>query len=516
MSAEPARIEEPFAAAREEYREIEAYLGSKETRGMRHSDLERELEKRGRELMRQLLQAHLEVRGPGEAEGPVEGSDGVVREQERVHERGLETVFGEVKVERLGYGAEGTDSLHPLDAELNLPKELYSHEVRRRVAAAVAEGSFDKAVAGLEETTGAKVGKRQMEELAARAAQDFDAFYEARGSAWSSEREKMGAVLVISVDGKGVVMRRSDLREATRKRAEASRHKLQTRLSRGEKRNSKRMATVATVYTIAPYVRRPEDVVRTLAPHNEREDTSRPRPEHKRVWASVEKTPEEVIKEAIREARSRDPDGRKQWVALVDGSLSQLKILRQLLRRYGVRAPIVVDFIHVSEYVWKAGTALHGESNPELDTWVSERLLQILHNRCGHVAAGMRRSATLREFSSKARKAVDRCADYLLKNSRFIQYEGFLTLGVPIATGVVEGACRYLIKDRMDVTGARWSLAGAEAVLKLRALRASGDFDAYWRFHEEQEYHRNHVVHYALGKVVPVHREKRPRLKLIK
>jgi hypothetical protein len=516
MSALPAQIQEPFAEAGEKFSQMEAYLVSKDARSLTHSELERELEKQGRELMRLLLQSHLEVRGPGEAVGEVKGSDGVAREQGRLHQRGLETVFGEVNVERVGYGAEGVDSLHPLDADLNLPGELYSHEVRHRVAEAAGQGSFDKVVELLSKHTGARVGKRQVEELAARASQDFDAFYQERQAA-ALRPATTGSILVMTADSKGVVMRREDLREATRKKAAATQHKFQTRLSKGEKRNAKRMATVAAVYSIAPHVRQPEDVVRVLAPHHEREGAHRPRPENKRVWASLEKTPEEVIKEAIREACSRDPQGRKRWVVLVDGSESQLEILRKLFRRYGVFAPLIVlDFVHVMEYVWKAGIALRGESNSKLDLWVSEHLLAILRGRTGHVAAGIRRSATRRGLDPDARLAVDRCADYLLKYIRYLHYDQYLAMGLPIATGVIEGACRYLIKDRMDLTGARWSLAGAEAVLRLRALDSSGDFDAYWRFHERQEYLRNHAARYADGEVIPVRDSKRHHLKLIK
>lgn len=518
MSALPAQTDEPFAAAHELVHKMESYLMSKDSRSLTHSELERELEKRGRELMRSLFQAHLDVRGPGEAVGPVQGSDGVAREHKRSHERGLETVFGEVEVHRVGYGADGVDSLHPLDADLNLPPELYSHEVRRRVAEEAARGSFAGAVGQLSEHTGAQVGKRQVEELAARAAQDFDAFYEARQGDAARFRSTTGSIVAISADGKGVVMRREDLREATRKKAETTKHKMLTRLSRGEKRNAKRMATVAAVYTIAPYVRQPEDIVRVLAPHNEREKASRPRPENKRVWASVEKTPEEVIRDAILEARCRDPEGKKQWVALVDGNRSQIKILHKLFQRYGfIGVPIVLDFVHVAEYMWKAGIALHGEGNPKLDIWMSTHLLGILRGRSGHVAAGIRRSATLQKLDRKARKAVDCCADYLLNHTRYMQYDKYLALGLPIATGVIEGACRYLIKDRMDITGARWSLVGAEAVLRLRALHSSGDFDEYWRFHEQQEYQRNHAARYAEQKVVPIRdSERHPHLKRVK
>ena len=222
-----------------------------------------------------------------------------------------------------------------------------------------------------------------------------------------------GSILAISVDGKGVVLRGEDLREATRQRAEASEHKLQKRLSKGEKRHAKRMATVAAVYTIAPQVRRPEEVMRVLAPQPQREEGKRPRPQHKRLWASLEKRPEEVIEQALGEARSRDPTGRKSWVVLVDGHRSQLKTLLRCLRRSGVGAPtIVLDFIHVSEYVWKAGMALHGEVHPKLEGWVSEHLLSILRGRSGYVAGGIRRSATRRGLEGKAREAVDRCANY--------------------------------------------------------------------------------------------------------
>src|SRR6059036_1532103 len=259
--------------------------------------------------MRQLLEAHVEVRGPGEAAAPVKGSDGEERLQQRLHERGLETVFGEVRIERAGYLAEGKTGLHPMDADLNLPKELYSHELRRRTAWAAAGNSFDEVIGLLRETTGAEVGKRQVEQLVVRAAEDFDAFYK-EGYEFR-QPERTGPLMVVTVDGKGVVMRHEDLREATQRKAETTQHKLTGRLSRGEKRNAKRMATVAAVYTIQPYSRRPEDVLGGLAPHHEQEGCRRPRPENKRVWASLEKPHEDVIKEAFREARRRDPEGHK-------------------------------------------------------------------------------------------------------------------------------------------------------------------------------------------------------------
>ena len=172
------------------------------------------------------------------------------------------------------------------------------------------------------------------------------------------------------------------------------------------------MATVAGVYTVAPYERTAEDVLRCMAPRNEKEKPDRPQPESKRVWASIEKTPKEVIKEAFREARMRDPEGRKQWVALVDGNEPQLDILTKCFQDEGYHPMIVVDFIHVAERVWKAGLDFHGEGTQELQTWVTTRLLAILRGRSSHVAAGMRRSATIHGLSEEARERIDSCANY--------------------------------------------------------------------------------------------------------
>ncbi len=506
----PAAV--PFREADMNFDDLKSFLLSQEAGSLSHSDLEREIEEKGRELLRTLLQAHLDQRGPGEVADPVRDAEGTTRSKTRLHERTLGSVFGSVEVSRTGYGGVGLESLHPLDAELNLPAERYSHELRRRCAVEASKGSFDEAVESVSNQSGTKVPKRQVEELVVRAATDFESYYEQQsGSVATSSSQD--SLLVLSFDGKGVAMLPKDLREPTRKAAEKRRHKLGKRLSKGEKRHAKRMATVAAVYTVAPHVREPEQVARGLAPIHVVENVKRPKPKDKRVWASLEKTPEEVIGQAFEEAQRRDPSHEKQWVALVDGNKTQLKILPQMAKRYGVALTVVLDLIHVTEYLWTASTAFHDEESRERENWVSTRLLRILCGQSSTVAGGIRRSATLRELDGKARQAVDSCCDYLLRHASYLRYDQYLTMGMPIATGVIEGTCRHLVKDRMELTGARWSLAGAEAVLRLRALRASGDFEEYWKFHEAQEYERNHAAHYA-GDRAPKTEKARPQGKM--
>ena len=508
----------PYAAAETAFTEIRAYACSREALQMSESDLERELHRRGQALMRKLLQGNLDQRSPGEAAGPVEGADGVERSERRVHERDVETIFGTVGVKRLGYARAGHESLHPLDAALNLPVERYSLEVRRQVAEAAASRSFDEALMDLSRHTGAEVPKRQAEQLAVRAAEDFDAFYEARRAA-AGEPAPDESVVVLTFDGKGVVLHRDDLREATRKAAERRRRQREQlsplgRLKPGEKKHSKRMATVAAVYTVAPFVRSAEEFLQGLMPRQPgdkpkkpkkaKTPAARPRPVAKRVWASLEREPAEVVAEALLEAERHDPERVKRWVVLVDGAETQLDLVETGAAAYGANVTVVLDIIHVVEYVWKAAGVFHREGSPELACWAWTRVRDILEGKARKVAASMRRAATVAGLSRETRQPVDTCADYLLKYAPYLHYDRYLAAGYPIATGVIEGACRHLVRDRMELTGARWRLVGAEAVLKLRALRASGDFDAYWAFHEAREYERNHAQRYADGIVPPV------------
>src|ERR1035438_5121086 len=153
---------------------------------------------------------------------------------------------------------------------------------------------------------------------------------------------------------------------------------------------------------------------------------------------------------------------------------------------------VVLDVIHVIHYLWTIATLLCRGAHKEADAWVGHLLVQLLTRHPLDVVATIRQTATNRQLANADRAALDKAVEYLHKNSLYIHYAQFLADGLPIATGVIEGACRYLVQDRMGITGARWGLAVAEAVLKLRAIRTSADWDAYWRFHLEKEHARNY------------------------
>ncbi len=490
---------EYYTPAREQFEHLLGRLMDKESQGLRHGEVETLVQGEGSELLRRVIQGHFDQRS---AEEPIRermvGEDGTARTHRREGcARGLETCFGEVRVTRWGYGARGLDSVFPLDAELNLPADKYSHGLRAAVTEEFIRGSFDEALGALVRAGGGRMAKRQAEELSVHLSQDFDGFY-AQSLIRSQVPEDEHKILVITADGKGIVMHPNGLRAATRQALEQERHKQQTRLSPGEKKNRKRMATVVSVYEVDPYPRIPEQI---LDPE-QKPPWKRPPPTNKRTWARVVADQGTVIEQGFEEAVRRDPDQRMRWVVLTDGQEDLLRQVYAAARRYKVDIIVVQDFVHVLEYLWSAGHALYPVSAEEREVWVMARAQAVLQGRAQDVAVGLRRAATRKQLSQSQRAPVDKAADYIDNNQQRLRYDMALAQGLPIATGVIEGACRHLVKDRMDITGARWGLERAEAILKLRSLKVSGDLTAYLAFHFEQEHKRNYP-----GPPVPLARD---------
>jgi hypothetical protein len=495
---------EAFAESGKRFGELEEWLSSEEAAGLQHGELEEQLEVRGRELLRQLFQDRLDLTASREVRrDDVAGEDGVVRTRaERGRTRPLMTRFGQVTVSRIACRSPGRCNVHPADAALNLPEEKHSHGLRKLVAVEAARGSIGDAQAAVTRAAGVTIGKRQMEELARRAAADVEAFYLQR----VIEPGTDGWPLILTFDGKGIVMLPDALRPATAKAAESMENKLATRLSPGEKNGRKRMAEVAGVYDAAPAPRVPEEIISTPAQkrkekaqagkRKERQQPRQPQARNKWLTASVTDDIPAVIAAAFDEAGRRDPRHERDWVVLIDGNNTQIGAVAAEAARRGVPVTVVIDFIHVLEYLRKAAWSFFDKGEPAAEEWVADQARKILHGKARQVAAGIRRRAATYGYSGTERAGADEAARYLDNKKDYLGYATALAKGWPIATGIIEGACRYLVKDRMDITGARWGLEGAEAILKLRALIANGDSDEYWRFHLHREHERIHHAKY--------------------
>ena len=224
-----------------------------------------------------------------------------------------------------------------------------------------------------------------------------------------------------------------------------------------------------------------------------------PAPKAKRKWltASVIEDAAAVITDVFDEAQRRDPNHERTWVALADGNNHQIDRIKKEAKARDIKVTILIDLVHVLKYLWGAAWNFFDEGDPAAETWVHDKALAVLQGKAGIVAAAIRRKATNLNLDPNQRANADRAADYLHNKRPYLDYPTALTNGWPIATGVIEGACRHLVKDRIDITGARWGLHGAEAILKLRAIRSNDDFPAYWDYHLAQERHRNHNSRHA-------------------
>jgi hypothetical protein len=473
---------EVFARAREAFAEAEGWLSGAGAAGLGHAALEKGIAARGREIQRLLLQDHLSALAAAEPRlARVTGPDGVERTQaERGRTRALASIFGPVTVSRIAYRAAGVAAVHPLDAELGLPPGRHSHGLAEMTAAEAVRVALEPGCAQVRARTGCRLGTRQAQQLARVAACDFDGFYASRPAPLAVP----GEVVVLSCDAKGIRMRPGELRPRAERAAAGSVPQQDGRLSQGEVRTRRRMAAVGAVWVITPAPRTAADI---LGPDPRAEG---PETRHKWLTASVAGDTAGVVAAVFAEADRRDPARERPWIALADGNKDQIAQIKAQAAARGITVTIIVDLIHVTGYLWDAAWCFFPRASPDAGGWVRARTAEILDGRAAGVAAALREAAA--GLGRTRRKTAARTAGYLEAKAPHLDYPEALTAGWPIATGVIEGACRHLVKDRMDITGARWGVATAEAILQLRALHANGDFDAYWDYHLRREHERNH------------------------
>jgi hypothetical protein len=457
---------------------------------------------RGRELLRGLLQVSLDAQAAAEVRVvQVTGADGAARRRaERGRARTVVTLFGEVTVTRIGYRAPGHPSLYPRDAVLSLPPCRYSWQLQRLAVMLARDGAYELAREFLAAATGITIGKRQLEQIAAAAAAGVPAFYAvpavaAREPAGPGEGEP--GPLGLSADGKGVAMRPESRRRRTRAPGQRVRN-FSTRPGIGEK-GHKRIAEVACVFDVIPRARTPEQV---MASHHGGSGTAGKKPAPKairrRYAVDIAADRSATISWLFDEAERRDPGHGRDWIALADGDNHQIHLIEREAAARGVTVTILIDLIHVLEYLWKAAWAFHQPRDPAIEAWTIARALDILHGRAAEVIALIRQLAEQHppEGPEHARN-VRKVLTYLDAKQPYLDYPRALAAGWPVATGVIEGACRHLVKDRMAITGARWSTSGAQAILWLRVIHANHDHDTYWTHHIQQEHQRNHLSRYS-------------------
>jgi hypothetical protein len=338
----------------------------------------------------------------------------------RLQRRTLNTIFGPIHIDRIGYSHPGQPSIHPLDEALQLPARSFSYELQKRLLQAAVPGPLRESIDRILDNTGLTVPMRSLQQLLQDAAQDCDAFYAQRPADPSSPA---ASILVVAVDCKGIPI------------VKPPRNERSVRRTQGQKANRKKMATVAAGCTRQPWMRTPEQVVESLFRVHTKTPNDQappPQPENQRVWASLVKGKAAVVDEMVAAVHRRDPDARLTLVALTDGERAL-----QILVAQKLHVILILDLLHVMEKVWKAAHVFHPEGTPDAEIYARLMTHRILAGNVGQVVKGLRQTVTQRSLSGSQAKLLLSVAAYFHRNRDRMRYNDYLAQGLPIASGSV-------------------------------------------------------------------------------
>ncbi len=411
---------------------------------------------------------------------------------DQLHNRDYRSVFGDFVLPRTVYGSREGQKIDfvPLDNRLQLPDSDYSYLLQKWDQTLGCESAFARVGCTLFDVLGLKQSVDSLERMNRAMAEHVEAYRQQRPL---PKPEEEGEIIVEQADGKGIVMRR-----------EATEPKVCGHRKKGEKPNQKRMAVVGTVYSIDRRVRTAEEVVESLfrdpqkppLVQAEQAEAKRVKPVAKHVWASLthEHDGEEVSGTSVvfswlrEELAQRNPEQKKETVNLFDGQESLWDAREDYLPSQN--AADVLDLLHVTPRLWEGANLFYKEGSDEATAFVKRKVLAVLQGDVVNVVISLRQMGSRRGLKGSQRKRLETICNYLSKNSSRMAYDEYLEKGYPIASGVIEGACRHYVKDRMERAGMHWSKEGAQAMLDVRSEFLNGDWEGFLNFRIEQETNR--------------------------
>lgn len=364
------------------------------------------------------------------------------------------SIFGEIDIPREYYYKKGIGGIFPLDEELNLSENCYSYFLQRFCAGRFVKESFEETRKFISETFGVDLPQSSIQKIARNSSKNFEQYYKEKPLI-NIEKDDL---TIVSADGKGIPM----------KRDKEENYSAPKRLGKGEKITRKQMSLVGTVFNVKP---------------NFEEKNRKFESKNKKTWAFLSdkiKTMELLQHDVL--GRLKD-NVSNTVIFLADGG----RDLWNLKNEYFPNAIEILDWFHMTEYLWKAVYVFFPEGSKDAETWVSEMERKMLNNKVADVITGLNVRKTKLNLKGKRLKTIKSVVKYFQNNKSRMQYNDYRSKGYPIGSGCIEGACRYLVKDRMEMTGMRWKVKGAQAVLSLRSAYINGDLNGYWEYFMKME-----------------------------
>jgi hypothetical protein len=439
----------------------------------------------------------LRAQGDGDLSETVTTEHGdILQRSDTPAPRPLRSIFGEHCFHSFVYsqGPKQKIELRPIDARLNLPEGKASYLFEEFSQLFCVEKAFGVGAQQLQAVFQQTVSVHALEHINRTMGAQAEQFLEQLPK---PPAKTEGELLIITADGKGVPLVRAEAQQVP-----VFEEKL-------ERPGNRRMATLGCVYTVDSYVRTPEQIVAALfRDEGVKQPDDRPEPNGKHYrgcFAEPARADQPAIPSAygtfswiVQEAQTRHQAGQPV-IRLMDGQLSLWEaadacldeFIRKLQETKACQVVDILDILHVSSYVWRAAKVFHAPKEYR-EAFAQDRMLRILQGDVRGVVTGMRRMASQRALKGKDLKEMNTVCNYLEKNAERMRYHEYLRAGYPIASGVIEGACRHVIKDRMEQGGMRWTLRGAEAMLNVRSVCASTEWETFHRWRQTEGAKRLH------------------------
>jgi len=453
---------------RMDFEKMLEYVTGEQARTATADATERGLFKMLIEMGLKLLTLFFIMRSQNASRKSCKAADGSELGYHRDTKRRYVSIFGKLRFVRPYFYQKGKGGQIPLDAELSLGDDCYSDLVREVNDYLGVNGVYHKGCETLERLLGLRLSTRVVQSNLGEDAADVLVYYAQKPAPVASSE---AGILVIQADGKGVPM----ILEETKTDG--------VRLGKGEKHGHKKEAIVTSVYSIEAFMRTPEQVV---ASYYDKISLDRPsKPQNKHLWATLDGK-DTALNRLAEQVRFRLGSHIQYKIALCDGC----EALQTRIAKHFPGFTQILDFIHANEYLWDVANALFGETNDQRFAWMRSHTLQLLSGQTSQLIAEFRSLATQPKISKRKRIQLLKTANYFERNLPFMDYPTYLSNGWPIASGVIEGACRHFVKDRCELSGMRWLQSGAENLLRLRAVAENNDWDNYHAYRKQQRHQR--------------------------
>lgn len=458
---------------RAEFEHMLDFVTGEQARTATADHIERGLFKMLLSMGAKLLQLFFVVRSQASSRQAIHTATGEDLPYHRDTSRGYHSIFGKVSIERPYFYQTGVGGKTPLDGELSLGTDSYSDMLREVSEYLGVYTVYGKSSDILERLLELDLSTRALQENIAEDSSDVEAYYAQKPPPSPATEAE---ILVVQADGKGVPM--------ILDKPSVSK----VRLGKGEKQGHKKESIVTSVYTMGAAPRTPEEVVASFfdLPQDAKQATlPHPKPQNKHIWATLDGKEVALARLSLQVA-PRLGAHIQHKVALCDGCGA----LQSRIEAQFSDFSLVLDFIHASEYLWDVANRLLGETHPDRLTWMANQTLCLLSGQTQQVIADFRQLAMKKKTKTALREQLNKTANYFERNLPFMDYPTYLSNGWPIASGVIEGACRHFVKDRCELSGMRWSKSGAENLLRLRAVAENDDWDAYHNYRKQKRHIR--------------------------